>query len=81
MKKKQVLFRGIFNYSREVVIKYSMAPTWAKAKSNMIDQLAKDHGIARRHVALLFDGSKNNYRVEIDPEWKEKKHGEEMRNM
>jgi len=70
MKRQLLLWRGTFCYSREMVVKYSMAPTWAKAKSNMINQLAWDHGVTRRAVGYCFDGSKPNFTIEIDPEWK-----------
>jgi len=73
-KRKLFLWRGTFNYSREVVIKYSMAPTWAKAFVNMINQLAREHNVSRGAVSEIFDGSKDNYKIGIDPEWREK-HG------
>ncbi len=70
MKKKLLLWHGSFNYSRELTIKYSMAPTWGKAFNNMVDQLAKEHGVSRRIVKSIFDGSKPNFEIIIDPEWR-----------
>ena len=74
MKRELYLFRGTFNYSREVIVKYSCAPTWAKAKTNMIEQLAGDHGVSRESVKAIFNGDRDNYKIEIDPEWR-MKHG------
>ena len=72
MKRKLILFKGVFNYSREMIIKYSMAPTWAKARINMVNQLADDHGVNRGAVMAIFNGTKDNYKIEIDREWREK---------
>ncbi len=75
VKKRLLLWIGTFNYSREVVIRYTMAVTWAGAKKNFIDQLAREHGVERRTVAMMFDGSKRNFEIVIDKEWLEKNHG------
>lgn len=72
MKRKLILFKGVFNYSREMIIKYSMAPTWAKARINMVNQLADDHGVNRVAVMEIFDGKKPNFEITIDPEWRQK---------
>lgn len=66
------LWRGIFNYSHEMVVKFSHAPTERAAKMRMINQLAKDHDVHPSTVYGIFDGSKDNYRIEIDPEWRKK---------
>ena len=58
------LYKGIFNYSHEMVIKYSHAPSKASAKMRMINQLAKEHGVHASVVYGIFDGSKDNYRIE-----------------
>jgi hypothetical protein len=66
------LYRGEFNYSGELIILHSMAVGPKAAKRNMINQLADDHGVERRQVAMIFDGRKNNFQIEIDREWREK---------
>lgn len=58
------LFKGIFNYSCEMVIKYTHAKTESSAKMRMINQLAKEHGVHPSHVYAIFDGSKDNYIIE-----------------
>ncbi len=78
VKKRLLLWIGTFNYSREVVIRYTMAVTWAGAKKNFIDQLAREHGVERRIVAMMFKGDKDNFKIEIDREWREK-HGKQER--
>jgi len=72
MKLPQQLYKGVFNYSCEMIIKYAYAPSPASAKTRMINQLAKEHDVHPSHVFGIFDGSKDNYRIEIDREWGEK---------
>src|SRR3990167_2925386 len=72
MKRKLLLWKGVFNYSRQMIVKYSMAPTWAKARINMVNQLADDHGVNRISVMSIFNGSKDNFKITIDPEWQQK---------
>ncbi len=67
-----VLYRGVFMYSHEMIIKYSHAPNERSAKMRMINQLAKEHGVHASVVFGIFDGSKDNYRIEIDKKWREK---------
>ena len=72
MKRQLYLWRGTFNYAREVIIKYSFAPTLAKAKANMIEQLAGDHGVNRESVMAIFNGDKPNFDIRVDRDWREK---------
>lgn len=65
-----MLWRGVFNYSCEMVIKYTHAPTEKAAKMRMINQLAKDHGVHASHVYAIFDGSKPNYRIQEEKDEK-----------
>lgn len=58
------LWKGVFIYSHEMAIKYTHASSEKAAKMRMINQLAKDHGVHPSVVYGIFDGSKNNYRVE-----------------
>ncbi len=68
--KEKSLYLGIFNYARAVeeVLLYATSP--AHAKAMMINRLAKKHEVHPSHVAALFDGSKPNYTIEIDKEWR-----------
>lgn len=56
-----MLYKGVFNYSRETIIKYTHAPNEKAAKMRMINQLAKEHGVHPSVVYGIFDGSKPNY--------------------
>ncbi len=64
MKKPTYLWCGTFNYSREVIIIYTNAPTWASAKNRLLRRLAIDHGVNYQYVYGMFDGSKQNYTIE-----------------
>ena len=64
MKKPNYLWVGCFNYSREVITKYTNAPTWASAKNRMLRRIANDHGVNYQHVYKMFNGSKDNFNVE-----------------
>jgi hypothetical protein len=66
-KRKQLyLFRGTFNYSHEIVVKYTYAPTWAAAKNRMLRRIAREHEVSYQHVYGMFDGHTDNFNVEID---------------
>ena len=70
MKQPEQLWRGVFMYSHEMIIKFSHAPNERAAKMRMINQLAKEHGVHASVVFSIFDGSKDNYRIEIDKKWR-----------
>lgn len=74
MKKKlpKKLFTGLFNYGRQVEKKFAWAFTGRQAKVFMMKQLANDHGVTYGAVAKIFDGSKGNFEIKVDPQWKEK---------
>ncbi len=65
-RKPLYLFRGTFNYSHEIVVKYTYAPTWAAAKTRMLRRIANEHQVSYQAVFAMFDGRKDNFRLEIE---------------
>ena len=74
MKPNDKLWRGVFSYSCEIERCFAYAKDEKKAKAKMLFQLAKKHQVNIQHVYALFDGSKQNFNIEIDREWKEKQN-------
>ncbi len=64
MKGKVYRWIGSFNYSHELVTKYTWAPTWASAKNRMLRRIAKEHDVNYGYVYNMFDGSQDNFTVE-----------------
>ena len=64
MKKPLYRWLGNFNYSHELITKYTWAPTWASAKNRMLRRIADEHGVNYQHVYRMFDGSRDNFNVE-----------------
>ena len=69
--KMKQLFRGCFNYSREVHILYRYAYTKRQAWKVMCDALADKHGVKPRYVYGLFDGQLPNFEITIELEVRE----------
>ena len=65
------LFRGVFNYSREVEILYRYASTERQAWLVMCKALAKKHDVNLSYVMGLFDGHSKNYEITIEVEVRE----------
>ncbi len=66
------LWRGFFNYSGAVEKPlYRYAHTKRQAWKIMCDSLAKKHGVHPSHVYGLFDGSRNNYEITIEIDFRE----------
>lgn len=63
-RKKGPKWRGVFNFSRQVVIKYLHAHSKAQAKIFMMRRIAKEHNVPYSYVFGEFDGSKDNYLIE-----------------
>lgn len=59
-----MLWKGVFNYSNEMIVKYTHAPTRESAKMRMIHKLAKEHNVHPSVVYDIFDGTKDNFRIE-----------------
>jgi hypothetical protein len=66
-KKPRILYKGVFNFSYEMVIKYLYASSPGQAKIYMMRRIAVEHGVSCAHVFGLFDGSKDNFRIEVEP--------------
>ena len=65
------LYKGIFNYSREIYILYRYAFTERQVWFQMCRYLAKKDGVHPSVVMNLFDGSKDNFKITIEMEIKE----------
>jgi hypothetical protein len=64
-RKKKTLYRGAFNYAHNVEILYRYAYTERQAWYRMCDDLARKHGVCTQVVTGLFDGTHDNYRIEV----------------
>jgi len=69
MNKCKDLFCGIFNFYREVYVVRSQATTERKAWANMCFQLAKKKGISPRQVMQIFDGTRDNFSIQLEMEF------------
>ena len=63
-KRTPIKWVGTFNYSHELVTKYTYAPSWASARVRMLRRIAEEHGVAYQHVFGMFDGTKDNFTIE-----------------
>lgn len=71
MEKIKNKYRGVFNYSREVYILYRYAFTEKQAWKLMCDEIARLHEVHPSHVFAMFDGSRDNFSIEVELEIKE----------
>jgi ATP-dependent helicase YprA (DUF1998 family) len=69
--KTKQLYRGEFNYQYQMTILYRAAYTKPQAKEVMCRALAAKHDVSIQTVRSYFDGSKDNYSIEIETEYKE----------
>jgi hypothetical protein len=58
-------------YRCELQCEYAYAYTQSQARVIMCRRLAKRHGVHPSVVLGLFDGSKDNYRIELEMEVRE----------
>ena len=63
---KATLYKGTFNYQREVHILYTHSASVLQAHKFFMRQLSKFHQCNIRHMMAYFDGSKDNYKIEIE---------------
>jgi hypothetical protein len=70
MKLKQ-LWKGLFSYRSELDVQYAYAYSKAQAKVMMLRRLAKKHEVSYQTVFGMFDGSKPNYQIIVETEFKE----------
>ena len=71
MKKPKSLFKGVFSYRCELEILYAYSYTKEQARLIMCSRLAKNHDVHPSTVLSMFDGSKDNYNIKIEVEFKE----------
>ena len=64
MNKVKTLYKGAFNYSREMEIRYAHAYSGRQAKVLMMRQLANDHDVSYQTVFAMFNGDKPNFTIE-----------------
>jgi deferrochelatase/peroxidase EfeB len=66
------LYKGCFNLSREIIIRRAYAYSKEQARALLIRRIAKEKGLAGSGgLFKVFDGSKDNYSIEIETEYKE----------
>lgn len=58
------LFKGTFNISGQTFEMHTKALTKERAFLNFISQMSKINNLARHYFLSMFDGSKDNYRIE-----------------
>ncbi len=67
----KTLWRGSFNYNRMPVIEYAYAFSKEQARVVICHRLAKKHGVHPAMVLSMFNGSRDNFNIEIEMEVKE----------
>jgi hypothetical protein len=65
------LWKGLFSYRSEMEVQYAYAYSKAQAKVMMLRRLANKHDVSYQAVFGMFDGSKPNYQIIIETEFKE----------
>jgi hypothetical protein len=64
-------FKGIFSLRCEMQVLYAFAFTKRQAWLIFCRRLAKKYDVHISHVMKMFDGSKDNYSITIETEYKE----------
>lgn len=70
--KTKKLFVGDFRYSGELITRHAHAFSGRQAKIFMMQRLAKEHEVSFAAVCAIFNGSRPNFNIQVDPEWREK---------
>lgn len=70
-KRLKSLWCGVFNYRLEVCIEYAYAYSKRQAWFIMCRRLAERHDVHPSVVMDLFDGSRDNYTIELEMEFNE----------
>ncbi len=65
------LFRGAFNYRQTAIVLYRQAYSERQAWLSMCKHLAGNDGVNPSVVMSLFDGTRDNYEIKIETEFKE----------
>ena len=66
--KPKSLWRGVFSYSHEAHVLYAYAHSNEQARVIFCRRLAKKHDVHPATVLGLFNGSKDNFSIEIEME-------------
>lgn len=65
------LYRGAFNYNHTAVILYRQAYSCKQAWMIMCKHLAEQDNINPRVVMGLFDGTRDNFEITVETEFRE----------
>jgi len=65
------LWRGAFNYRQSAIVLYTYAHTERQAWLVFCRRLAKKHDVSARTVMGLFDGTKDNYQITMEVEYRD----------
>lgn len=67
--KPLLLYRGVFNLGREIIIRRTQAVSPAQAKVNFLRRIIKEKGLIQgTWIYKLFDGHLDNFNIEIEQE-------------
>lgn len=66
--KSKKLWRGVFNFRHQIVIRYLQAYSADQAKVLMMRRIAQEHGVPYSYVFRLFDGSIDNFEITEEKE-------------
>jgi deferrochelatase/peroxidase EfeB len=65
--KSKSLYKGCFNLSREIIIRRAYAYSEEHARALLIRRIAKEKGLTGSGgLFKVFDGSKENFSIEIE---------------
>ncbi len=70
-KRLKDLYKGTFNFSREIITRYAYAFSEKQAKTIMMRRIAKKNDVPYSYVYGIFNDSSNNYVIEKETEFKE----------
>lgn len=62
--KPKKFFKGIFNLSYQMIVKYRWAFTKQQAKVFFMREIAREHNIPYNYVFSMFNGEKDNFSIE-----------------
>lgn len=63
------LWRCAFNFKRDHILRYRYAYSEKQAWLLMCREIARIHGVPVNYVMNHFDGSQNNYSIQIEMEF------------
>jgi hypothetical protein len=74
--KVKLLWRGKFTFRTAAHVLYAQAYTERQAWLIMCRRLAGKEGMPLKEIMNLFDGSRENYSIGLEIEFKEREHDE-----